>query len=102
MLARAKARRDPQRRGCRRADRFLGCLVLKDEVPWLVEHDIDDHPLARSQDHRVDELLALDAAAIATNQLHTHARHGHVKHPGVGSVREVQPDHFALPGSQEH
>ena len=48
--------------------------MLEHEVAWPVEHDVHDHSLAGRKDHRVDELLVLDAAAVTADELHPHAR----------------------------
>ena len=74
----------------------IRCLVLEDEVARLVEHDVHDHPLAGSEDHGVDELLVLDAATVAANQLHPRARENDVEDPRVGGIREVEAEDFVL------
>ncbi len=52
----------------------LGSLMFEHEVARPVEHDVHDHSLAGRKDHRVDELLVLDAAAVTADELHPHAR----------------------------
>ena len=69
----------------------LGSLVFEHEVARPVEHDVHDHSLAGRKDHRVDELLVLDAAAVTADELHPHARKGDVEHAGVRGVCEVEP-----------
>ncbi len=49
-------------------------LMFEHEVAGPVEHDVNDHSLAGREDHRVDELLVLDAAAVTADELHPHAR----------------------------
>ena len=48
--------------------------VFQHELAGLLEQHIDDGPLRRSEDHVLDELLVLDAAAVAADELHPRAR----------------------------
>ena len=91
----ARARRLVARRRCARARMSARCLVLERQLSRLSEEHVDDDALRRSQDHRVDELLVLVAAAVATDQLHLRARQRHLEHASVGRVGQVEADDLA-------
>ena len=68
----------------------LGRPVLERELARPVEEDVHDDALRGRKDDRVDELLVLDAAAVAADELHPRARKGDVEHARVRGVREVE------------
>ena len=70
-------------------------VVLQPELAGAVEQDIDDDSLGRSEDHVVDELLVLDVAAVAADELHPHARQLDLEHPRVGRVGQIEAHHLA-------
>ena len=70
-------------------------VVLQRELAGPVEQDIDDDPLGRREDHVVDELLVLDVAAVAADELHPRARQLDLEHAGVGGVRQVEAHDLA-------
>ena len=78
----------------------IRCVVLQRELAVLVEQDVDDDALGRSQDHVVDELLVLDVAAVAADELHPRARQRDLEHPRVGGVGQVQAHHLAASRGQ--
>ena len=66
--------------------------------PAAVEAHVDDRALRRRQDHGVDELLVLAAAAVAADELHPPAADGDVEHARVGGVDEVEANDLARVG----
>ena len=77
-------------------------MVLQRELAGPVEQDIDDDSLGGSEDHVVDELLVLDVAAVAADELHPRARQLDLEHPRVRGVGQVEADHLAeLRGQRE-
>jgi hypothetical protein len=75
-------------------------VVLQVKLAGLVGQHVDHRPLRGGQQHLVDELLVLDAAAVAADQLQSRPGHGHVEHPAVGGVGQPQPHHLPRPGRQ--
>ena len=73
----------------------LGRPVLERQPPRLLEEHVDHDPLRRRQDHRVDELLALVAAAVAADELHPRARQCDVEHARVRGVGQVEANDLA-------
>jgi hypothetical protein len=71
--------------------------MLQVQLPRGRDQHIDHHPLRRRHHDLVDELLVLDAAAVAADQLHPGPRHGQVEHPGVGGIGQPQPHHLPHP-----
>ena len=69
--------------------------VLQDQLAGRLEAHVDDDALGRGEDDVLDELLVLDAAAVAADELHPRARQRDLEHPGVGRVRQVQPHDLA-------
>jgi hypothetical protein len=61
----------------------------------LFEQHVHDNALRRRDDYRVDELVALDPAAVAAHELHACARQRDVEDPRVGCVRQVKTDDLA-------
>ena len=72
-----------------------GSAVLERQVPRSVEEDVDDHPLRRRDDHLLDELLVLDMAAVAADELHPSSWERDLEDPGVGGVGQVEAHHLA-------
>ena len=56
-----------------RVDAVRGA-VLERQLAGLVEEDVDDHALRRREHDLLDELLVLDVAAVAADELHPRAR----------------------------
>ena len=75
-------------------------VVLKPQLPWLVEQNINHHALRRRENHVLDELLVLDMAAVAAHELHPRPRERNLEHSCVGGVRQVEPDNLAEPRVQ--
>ncbi len=73
----------------------LGRSVLESELAGLAEVHVDDHTLGRGEQHLVDELFVLVMAAVAADQLHLRAGHGHIEDTRVGRVREVEAHDLA-------
>ena len=73
----------------------LGRVVLERQLARLLEEHVDHDPLRRRQDHRLDELLVLVAAAVAADELHPGARQRDVEDAGVGGVGQVEADDLA-------
>ena len=71
--------------------------VLQRRRSGRVEEDVEDDPLGRREDHRLDELLVLAAAAVAADDLHPCVGDGEVEDAGVGGVGEVEADHLVPP-----
>ena len=69
--------------------------VLERQVAGLVEQDVHDHTLGGSEDDILDELLVLDVAAVAADELHARARQRDLERPGVRGVREVEAHDLA-------
>ncbi len=80
--------------GCQRIGP-LGSTVLERQLSRLLEENVDDDSLRGREDHRVDELLALVAAAIAADELDSRARQGDVEHTRVRSVGQVEANDLA-------
>ena len=66
--------------------------MLERQLPRLLEEDVDDDALGWGEDHRVDERLALDAAAVAADELDPRAGQGDVEDARVGGVGQVEAD----------
>ena len=75
----------------------LGRSVLERRPSRLFEQHVHDDALRRRDDDRLDELLALDPAAVAAHELHARARQRDVEDARVGRVRQVEADDLALP-----
>ena len=73
----------------------IGGAVLEVSLARRVEEDVDGDPLRRGEQHLFDELLALDAATVATDKLHPRAIDGDVEYASIGRVDEVQADDLA-------
>ena len=69
--------------------------VLEPHLPGVVEQHVDDGPLRGSEQHLVDERLALVATAVAADQLHPRAGEGEVEDPRVRRVDEVEAHDLA-------
>ncbi len=89
----------------------FGCAVLECQLPRLLEERVDHDPLGGSEDHRVDELLLLVAAAVAADELHPRARKMDLEHARVRGVGQVEANDLAelrahrqvgLAGDQHH
>ena len=78
----------------------LGRSVLEHRPSRLLEQHVHDDALRRREDDRLDELLALDPAAVAADELHARARQRDVEHARVGRVRQVEADDLALPDGE--
>ena len=78
----------------------LGRAVLERQVARLVEQDVHDHALGGREDDVLDELLVLDVAAVAADELHARARQRDLERPRVRGVREVEADDLAEPRVQ--
>ena len=75
--------------------RLRGRTVLERHVAGLLEQHVDDHALGGSEDDRVDELLALVAAAVPAHELHSRARQRDVEDARVRGVGQVEADDLA-------
>ena len=69
--------------------------VLERQLTGLLEQHVDHHSLRRSEDHVVDELLVLDVAAVAADQLHPRPRQRDLEDAGVGGVGQVEAHDLA-------
>ena len=67
----------------------LGRAVLQRELAGVLEQHVDDGPLRRRQHDVLDELLALDAAAVAADELHPRPGQRDLEHARVGGVGQV-------------
>ena len=74
--------------------------MFQHELAGLLEQHIDDGPLRRSEDHVLDELLVLDAAAVAADELHPGPGQRDLEHARVGGVGQVDAHHLAPLGGQ--
>ena len=72
-----------------------GVRCSRVSLPRLLEEHVDDDALRRGEDHRVDEGLALVAAAVAADELHTRAGQRDVEDTRVGGVGQVEADDLA-------
>ncbi len=70
------------------------------QLARLVEEHVDDDALGRRQHHVVDELLVLDVAAVAADELDLSSGERDLEHARVRGVRQVEPDHFAELGRE--
>jgi hypothetical protein len=64
--------------------------MLEPHLPGMVERHVDHRPLRGSEQHLVDERLALVATAVTTDQLDPRAGEGDVEDPRVRRVHEVE------------
>jgi hypothetical protein len=55
--------------------------MFQGQIPCTLEQHIDDDTFRWSQHHFIDELLVLDMAAVAADQLHPRPRERHFEHP---------------------
>ena len=74
--------------------------VLQRQRARPVEQHVDHRPLRRRQQHLLDELLPLDPAAVAADQLHAGAGQPDVEDPRVGGVGQPEPHDLAGAGGQ--
>ena len=72
--------------------------MLERERTGLLKQHVDHHSLRRSEDHVVDELLVLDAATVAADQLHPRSRQRDPEDAGVGGVGQVEAHDLAQLG----
>jgi hypothetical protein len=77
-----------------------GVAVLQRQRAGRVEQDVDDDPLGRREDDVLDELLVLDPAAVAADELHPRARQRDLEYARVRRVGEVEAHDFAGPGGE--
>ncbi len=73
--------------------------VLEGQLSRLAEERVDHNPLRRRQDHRVDELLALAAAAVSADELDPRSWQRNVEHARVRGVGQVEAND--LPGARD-
>ena len=76
--------------------RALRRSMLEGQTARLLEERVDDDPLGRREHDRLDELLALDTAAVAADELQPRPRQRDVEDARVGGVREVEANDLAL------
>ena len=76
--------------------RALRRSMLEGQTARLLEERVDDDPLGRCEHDRLDELLALDTAAVAADELQPRPRQRDVEDARVGGVREVEANDLAL------
>ena len=79
---------------------LLWRAVFQHELAGLLEQHIDDGPLRRSENHVLDELFVLDAAAVAAGELHPSPGQRHLEHARVGGVGQVDAHHLTPLGGQ--
>ena len=64
------------------------------QLARLVEEHVDDDALGRRQHHVVDELLVLDVAAVAADELDLSSGERDLEDARVRGVGQVEPDHL--------
>ena len=74
---------------------MVGVRCSESRLPGGVEQHVDDRPLRGSEQHLVDEGLALVATAVPTDQLHPRTVNGEVEDPGVRRVHEIEAHDLA-------
>ena len=79
----------------RKLVRPLGRAVLEGQLARLLEERIDHDPLGGCEHDRLDELLTLDAAAVAADELQLGSWQRDVEDARVGRVREIEANHLA-------
>ena len=70
--------------------------MLEGQLARLLEERIDHDSLGGCEHDRLDELLTLDAAAVAADELQLGSWQRDVEDARVGRVREVEANHLAL------
>ena len=70
----------------------VGSLMHQRQFARLLEERVDDDPFGRRQHDLFDELLMLDPAAVAADELHPRTRQLDLEHAGVGGIGQEEPN----------